>query len=86
MFWDFVSLTGYLVLNFVISLVMLKAEREGVSAPHWIKPVIYLSIPWAVSIHTVTAFLYSGLPGRSFWLTARELNTSIMGMLVRTCW
>jgi molybdopterin-containing oxidoreductase family membrane subunit len=23
-----------------------------------------------VSIHTVTAFLYSGLPGRSFWLTA----------------
>ena len=29
-----------------------------------------LSIPWAVSIHTVTAFLYNGLPGRSFWLTA----------------
>jgi molybdopterin-containing oxidoreductase family membrane subunit len=29
-----------------------------------------VSIPWAISIHTVTAFLYSGLPGRSFWLTA----------------
>ena len=38
--------------------------------PAWIKPVIILSIPWAVSIHTVTAFLYNGLPGRSFWLTA----------------
>ena len=38
--------------------------------PRWIKPVIILSIPWAVSIHTVTAFLYNGLPGRSFWLTA----------------
>jgi hypothetical protein len=31
---------------------------------------IYLSVPWAVSIHTVTAFLYAGLPGRGFWLTA----------------
>jgi molybdopterin-containing oxidoreductase family membrane subunit len=29
-----------------------------------------VSIPWAVSIHTVTAFLYCGLPGRSSWLTA----------------
>jgi molybdopterin-containing oxidoreductase family membrane subunit len=70
MFWDFISLTGYLVLNFVISLVMLTSEREGVHPPRWIKPVILLSIPWAVSIHTVTAFLYSGLPGRTFWLTA----------------
>ena len=38
--------------------------------PRWIKPVIFLSIPWAVSIHTVTAFLYSGLAARPFWLTA----------------
>jgi molybdopterin-containing oxidoreductase family membrane subunit len=35
-----------------------------------VKPIIYLSIPWAVSIHTVTAFLYSGLAARPFWLTA----------------
>ncbi|MDX2440755.1 MAG: polysulfide reductase NrfD, partial [Desulfobacterales bacterium] len=34
------------------------------------KPLIYLSIPWAVSIHTVTAYLYCGLPGRGFWMTA----------------
>jgi Ni/Fe-hydrogenase subunit HybB-like protein len=70
MFWDMVSLSGYLVLNAVIARVTLKSEREGVKPPHWIKPVILLSIPWAVSIHTVTAFLYSGLPGRSLWLTA----------------
>jgi molybdopterin-containing oxidoreductase family membrane subunit len=70
MFWDFISLAGYLLLNFVISLVMLTSEREGVHPPRWIKPVIIISIPWAVSIHTVTAFLYSGLPGRTFWLTA----------------
>jgi molybdopterin-containing oxidoreductase family membrane subunit len=41
-----------------------------VPPPRWIKPVIILSIPWAISIHTVTAFLYSGLEARSFWLTA----------------
>ena len=70
MFWDMMSLGGYLALNAVIALVTLGAERKRVAPPRWIKPVIILSIPWAVSIHTVTAFLYNGLPGRSFWLTA----------------
>jgi len=70
MFWDFVSLGGYLLLNAVIAYVTLSAERNGVAPPRWIKPIIILSIPWAISIHTVTAFLYSGLPGRSLWLTA----------------
>jgi len=70
MFWDMVSLMGYLVLNVVISRITLDAERKGIAPPRWIKPVIILSIPWAVSIHTVTAFLYSGLAARPFWLTA----------------
>jgi len=70
MFWDMVSLSGYLILNSLIAYITLSAERKGVAPPKWIKPVILLSIPWAVSIHTVTAFLYNGLPGRSFWLTA----------------
>jgi molybdopterin-containing oxidoreductase family membrane subunit len=70
MFWDMVSLSGYLLLNAVIALVTLSAERKGVAPPGWIKPVIILSIPWAISIHTVTAFLYNGLPGRPLWLTA----------------
>ena len=70
MFWDMASLGGYLALNAVIALVTLSAERKRVAPPRWITPVIILSIPWAVSIHTVTAFLYNGLPGRSFWLTA----------------
>ncbi len=68
-FWDLVVLMGYLLLNALITLVALSAERKGVAPPAWIKPVIILSIPWAISIHTVTAFLFSGLPGRSFWLT-----------------
>jgi Ni/Fe-hydrogenase subunit HybB-like protein len=70
MFWDTVALGGYLVLNVVISIITLKAERSDVAPPRWIRPVIILSIPWAVSIHTVTAFLYSGLGARPFWMTA----------------
>ena len=70
MFWDSVVLMGYLFLNLMIGWVTLSSDRKGVAPPTWIKPFIYLSIPWAVSIHTVTAFLYAGLPGRHFWLSA----------------
>lgn len=70
MFWDMVSLNGYLLLNLIIGWITLSCERKSLKPPTWIKPLIYLSIPWAVSIHTVTAFLYSGLPGRHYWLTA----------------
>jgi len=70
MFWDTVALSGYLLLNIVISTFTLSAERREEPPPKWLKPVILLSIPWAVSIHTVTAFLYSGLAARPFWLTA----------------
>jgi molybdopterin-containing oxidoreductase family membrane subunit len=65
-----VVLNGYLVLNLVIGWTVLDSEKKAVPPPGWVKPVIYLSIPWAISIHTVTAFIYAGLPGRSFWLTA----------------
>ena len=70
MFWDTVALMGYLVLNILISHYTLNSERKGVAPPRWIKPIIILSIPWAISIHTVTAFLYSGLAARPFWMTA----------------
>lgn len=70
LFWDMIVLNGYLFLNLLIGWTTLGAEKKGIPSPKWIKPFIYLSIPWAVSIHTVTAFLYAGLPGRGFWLTA----------------
>jgi Ni/Fe-hydrogenase subunit HybB-like protein len=68
--WDFLVLTGYLVLNLLIGTVTIEAERKDVPPPRWVRPLIYLSIPWAVSIHTVTAFLYAGLIARPFWMTA----------------
>jgi len=70
LFYDTIVLQGYLLLNLIIGWNVLEAERNGVHYQRWLKPLIYLSIPWAISIHTVTAYLYSGLPGRGFWLTA----------------
>lgn len=70
MFWDVIALGGYLILNVIITRVTLGAEYRHIDPPEWIRPVIIISIPWAVSIHTVTAFLFAGLAGRPFWLTA----------------
>ena len=70
LFWDTIVLNGYLFLNVIVGWNALEAERNGVHYQNWLKPFIYISIPWAVSIHTVTAYLFSGLPGRHYWLTA----------------
>jgi len=70
LFWDVVVLPVYLLLNIVIAWSTLDAERKSEAPPAWIKPLILLSIPWAISIHTVTAFIYSGLAARPFWFTA----------------
>ncbi len=70
LFWDMIVLNGYLLLNIIIGWSNLSAENKRLPHPQWVKPLVYLSIVWAVSIHTVTAFLYQGLPGRHYWLTA----------------
>ena len=70
LFWDMIVLNGYLVLNALITRFTLQSEKTGLKPPKWIKWVIILSIPWAISIHTVTAFIYSGLAARPFWMTA----------------
>lgn len=68
--WDAAVLGGYLVLNVVIARASIAAQRSGEAPPAWVRPLVYVSIPWAVAIHTVTAFLYAGLEGRPLWLTA----------------
>ena len=70
LFWDMCVLWGYLILNVLCGWVILTAERKQVAPPKWIYFFVYLSIPFAFSIHTVTAMLYCGLPGRHFWLSA----------------
>jgi Ni/Fe-hydrogenase subunit HybB-like protein len=70
LFWDVVVLSIYMLLNLVIGWTVLDAERKEEPPPAWVKPMIIISIPWAISIHTVTAFIYSGLAARPLWLTA----------------
>jgi len=70
LFYDMLVLNGYLFLNIICGWVILTSERKEVPPPKWIYFFVYLSIPFAVSIHTVTAMLYCGLPGRHFWLSA----------------
>ncbi len=69
--WDFVVLNLYFILNIVIVLYLLYK--------HFIKkdynksiltPLVLFSIPMAICIHTVTAFLYNGLAARPYWNTA----------------
>ena len=70
MFWDMVVLMGYLLLNFIIGWTVLGTEKKGFPAPGWVKVLTYIAIPWTIRIHTVTAVLFAGLPGRYYWLTA----------------
>jgi [DsrC]-trisulfide reductase subunit P len=69
-FWDIFALNGYLLLNLFIGFKALALKIKGMPPPRWFKPLVLLSIPWAFSIHTVTAFIYSGLAARPFWLSA----------------
>jgi len=70
MFWDMVVLSGYLLINIIVGWVTLEAERHDIDPPKWSKHLVIISIFWAFSIHTVTAFLIAGLPGRHLWMTA----------------
>jgi Ni/Fe-hydrogenase subunit HybB-like protein len=66
--WDVLALNGYLFLNILIPVYLL-VKFYYRKEPNWkfILPFILVSIPMAVAIHTVTAFLYNGLPARPFW-------------------
>ncbi len=69
--WDVIVLNGYLLLNLHICGYLLYIRFLG-RTPNksWYLPFVMLSIFWAISIHTVTAFLYCGLGGRPFWNSA----------------
>jgi molybdopterin-containing oxidoreductase family membrane subunit len=69
--WDVIVLNGYLLLNLHIAGYLLYTRFLGKKPnPKWYVPFVFISIVWAISIHTVTAFLYQGLGGRPFWNTA----------------
>lgn len=71
--WDVIALSSYLILNvFIVVYLLYKGYLEKSYNKKLIYPLMVLSIPMAISIHTVTAFLYNGLPARPFW------NSSIL--------
>jgi molybdopterin-containing oxidoreductase family membrane subunit len=66
--WDVLVLNGYLFINIFISTYLLVMIYLGKKGQKWLyMPLVLLSIPWAVGIHTVTAYLYNGLGARPFW-------------------
>ena len=70
--WDVIVLNGYLLLNMHICGYMIYCtyrKREPRKAL-FVIPFVFIAIVWAISIHTVTAFLYVGLGGRPFWNSA----------------
>ena len=69
--WDVVVFNGYLLMSFYIPSYLLYREYTGNKPkPILYVPLIFLSIAWALSIHTVTAFLLAGLGSRSHWGSA----------------
>lgn len=71
--WDIVVLNGYLVINLIVFMYMIYCTYRGKETnKRFIMPLILLSIPWALMLHSVTAFIFNGLAARPFW------NTSIL--------
>lgn len=69
--WDFFVLLTYLLLNSTVVIHLLyrifyKKEHNK----SLVLTLVFISIPMAIAIHTVTAFLYNALPARPFWNSA----------------
>jgi molybdopterin-containing oxidoreductase family membrane subunit len=66
--WDVLVLNGYLLLNVVVvGHFLYSAYHRQPYRKGFVVPLLLFSIPAAVSIHTVTAFVYAGMAGRPFW-------------------
>jgi molybdopterin-containing oxidoreductase family membrane subunit len=71
--WDVLVLNIYFLINFtVVTHILYRAFSGRHYNPKLVVPLVLLSIPMAVGIHTVTAFLYNGLAARPYW------NSSIL--------
>jgi Ni/Fe-hydrogenase subunit HybB-like protein len=71
--WDMIVLNLYFILNLtVVTHILYRAFQGRHYATRLVVPLVLLSIPMAVGIHTVTAFLYNGLASRPYW------NSSIL--------
>lgn len=66
--WDVLVLTGYLILNIICGFYYLWCKYTGNPInKRWFIPLVFVAIAWALSIHTVTAFLIATMPARPMW-------------------
>ncbi|MHC4236520.1 MAG: sulfate reduction electron transfer complex DsrMKJOP subunit DsrP, partial [Planctomycetota bacterium] len=69
--WDVIALNGYLLLNLhICGYLLYTAYRRRTPSKLFYIPFVFVAIFWAISIHTVTAFLYVGLGSRPLWNSA----------------
>jgi Ni/Fe-hydrogenase subunit HybB-like protein len=69
--WDVLVLNGYLALNLSLPFYVHYCHyrgRQPTSGAYF--PLVVVAMLWAISIHTVTAFLFSANPARPFWHSA----------------
>src|SRR3990170_3863309 len=61
--WDVLVLNGYLALNAICGFYYLYKRYMGQEVNKlFYMPLVYISIVWALSIHTITAFLINTMP------------------------
>ena len=69
--WDVIALNGYLALNLtIVTYLLFTLYRRRTPDKRFFLPLVLFSIPAAIAIHTVTAFLYNGMAARPFWNSA----------------
>jgi len=69
--WDVLVLNLYLILNLaIVAHLLFTAYHDRPYSHRFVAPLLLLSIPAAVGIHTVTAFVYAGVAARPFWNSA----------------
>ncbi|MBT2971633.1 MAG: polysulfide reductase NrfD [Candidatus Thiodiazotropha sp. (ex Ctena orbiculata)] len=66
--WDVIVLSGYLLLNIIGGFYYLYKKYAGTEVNKtFYLTIVYIAIVWALSIHTVTAFLINTMPARPMW-------------------
>jgi molybdopterin-containing oxidoreductase family membrane subunit len=66
--WDALVLNLYLLVNVTVVVHTLYRTFHGHEpAKRLVVPLVLFSIPLAIAVHTVTAFLYNGMAARPYW-------------------
>ena len=66
--WDFIVISTYLVLNLIAVYVTVHYYRQDKPIPRrFLVPFMAIAAPFAIGIHTVTAFISQALTARPAW-------------------